>query len=172
MGRGHHPERSSSQSPSRLAADLGTASGTRTVNADPFTLMARETGGGGGTGRDLPLRAPLTLARKPCFATFAGVGGWLVRPPWRFPTKRRRASRKRPADCSRRVLAIDGIIFDPRSIFDPVMAGQRSNFRKFHDFSTSPVDSMKTIYRIDLHQRVPRSIMHRMLCFDAHQLNI
>ena len=79
----------------------------------------------------------LTLARKPCFATFAGVGGGWCDPPWRFQTKRRRASRKRPADCSRRVLAIGGIIFGTRSIFDPVMAGQRSNFRKFHDFSTS-----------------------------------
>ena len=92
----------------------------------------------------------LTLARKRCFATFAGVGGgggWCDPPPWRFQTKRRRASRKRPADCFRRVLAIGGIIFGPRSIFDPVMAGQRSNFRKFHDFSTSRVDGIKTIYR-------------------------
>ena len=94
-------------------------------------------------------RFSLTLARKRCFATFAGVGGGgLVRPaPWRFQTKRRRPSRKRPADCSRRVLAIGGIIFGPRSIFDPAMAGQRSNFRKFHDFSTSRVDGIKTIYR-------------------------
>ena len=37
--------------------------------------------------------------------------------------ERRRASRKRPADCSCRVLAIGGIIFGPRSLFDPVMAG-------------------------------------------------
>ena len=44
-------------------------------------------------------------------------------PSWRFQTKRRRASRKRPADCSRRVLAIGGIMFGPRSIFHPVMAG-------------------------------------------------
>ena len=51
----------------------------------------------------------LTLARKRCFATFAGVAGWCD-PPWRFQTKRRRASRKRPADCARRVLAIGGII--------------------------------------------------------------
>ena len=62
-----------------------------------------------------------------------------------FQTKCRRASRKRPADCSRGVLAIGGIIFGPRSIFDPVMAGQMSNFREFHDFSTSRVDSIKTI---------------------------
>ena len=42
---------------------------------------------------------------------------------------------------------IGGVIFGPRSIFDPVMAGQRSNFRKFHDFSTSRVRISKTIDR-------------------------
>ena len=95
------------------------------------------------------LACDLTLARKRCFATFAGVGGGggVGATPWRFQTKRRRASRKRPADCSRRVLAIGGIILGPRSIFDPVMAGQMSNFRKFNDFSTSRVDGIKTIYR-------------------------
>ena len=56
-------------------------------------------------------------------------------------------SGKRPADCSRRVIAIGGIIFGPRSIFDPVMAGQRSNFRKFYDFGTLRVHISKTIYR-------------------------
>ena len=35
---------------------------------------------------------------------------------------------KRPPDCSRRELAIGGIIFGPRSIFDPVMAGQGAIF--------------------------------------------
>ena len=91
----------------------------------------------------------LTLARIRCFATFGRTGGGGVgaTPPWRFQMKRRRASRKRPADCSRRVLAIGCIIFGPRSIFDPVMAGQRSNFRKFYDFSTSRVHISKTIYR-------------------------
>ena len=44
-------------------------------------------------------------------------------------------------------LAIGGIIFGPRSIFDPVMAGQRSYFRKFYDFSTLRVHISKTIYR-------------------------
>ena len=58
-----------------------------------------------------------------------------------------RASRKRPADCARRVLAIGGIIFGPRSIFDPVMAGQRSNFRKFRYFLVSRVHISKTIDR-------------------------
>ena len=62
----------------------------------------------------------LILARTRCFATLPGRGGG-VQPPWRFQTKRRRALRKRPADSSCRVLAIGGIIFGPRSIFDPVM---------------------------------------------------
>ena len=42
---------------------------------------------------------------------------------------------------------INGIIIGPRSIFDPVMAGQRSNFRKFYDFLTLRVNTSKTIYR-------------------------
>ena len=57
-------------------------------------------------------------------------------PPWRFETKRRSASRRRPIDCSRRVLAIGGIFFDPRSTFDLVMAGQRSIFGEINVFST------------------------------------
>ena len=81
------------------------------------------------------------------FATFGRTGGGATPPPWCFQTKRRRTSRKRPADCSRRVLAIGGIIFGPRSIFDPVMAGQRSIFRKFYDFSNLRVDISKAIYR-------------------------
>ena len=39
------------------------------------------------------------------------------------------------------------LVFGHRSIFDPVMAGQRSNFRKFYDFSTLRVHISKTIYR-------------------------
>ena len=73
-----------------------------------------------------------------------GGGGWCD-PPWCFQTKRRRASQKRPADCARRVLAIGGIIFGPRSIFDPVVAGHRSSFRKFRDFLVSRVHISNTI---------------------------
>ena len=57
-----------------------------------------------------------------------------MRPPWRFETKRRSASQKRPIDCSRRVLAIVGIFFDPRSTFDLVMAGQMSIFGEIDVF--------------------------------------
>ena len=72
----------------------------------------------------------LTLARIQCFVTFArtGEGAGAPPPPCRFQTKRHRASKKRPADCSRRVIAISGIIFGPRSIFDLVMAGQSQIF--------------------------------------------
>ena len=59
-----------------------------------------------------------------------------MRPPWRFETKRRSASRKRSIDCSQRVLAIGGIFFDPRSTFDLVMPGQRSIFGEIDVFST------------------------------------
>ena len=51
------------------------------------------------------------------------------------------------AEYSRLVVLFDiWYIFDI-SIFDPVMAGQRSNFRKFYDFSTLQVHISKTIYR-------------------------
>ena len=41
---------------------------------------------------------------------------------------------KKTIDCSRRVLAIGGIFFDPRSTFDLVMAGQRSIFGEIDVF--------------------------------------
>ena len=98
-----------------------------------------------------PARASigLTLARKRCFATFAGAGGGgLVRPPPLGVSKRSVVElRGKDQQIALSEYAISGIIFGPRSIFDPVMAGQRSNFRKFHDFSTSRVDGIKTIYR-------------------------
>ena len=75
------------------------------------------------------LTVPLTLARIRCFTTFGRTGGCDPPPFWRF-------SRLVYSRLAYRVLAIGGIIFGPRSIFDPVMAGQRSNFRKFYDFST------------------------------------
>ena len=57
-----------------------------------------------------------------------------MRPPLRFETKRRSALAKRPIDCSRRVPAIGGIFFDPRSTFDLAMAGQLSIFGEFDVF--------------------------------------
>ena len=42
---------------------------------------------------------------------------------------------EKPADCPRRILGIGGAIFGPRSIFDPVLGGQRSSFREIGNFS-------------------------------------
>ena len=62
-------------------------------------------------------------------------GGGCYDPPLcRFETRRRSASQQRPSECSRRDLAIERITFGPRSIFDLVMAGQRSNFGKISIF--------------------------------------
>ena len=58
-----------------------------------------------------------------------------MRPPLRFETKRRSALPKRPNDCSRRVPAIGGILFYPRSTFDLAMAGQLSIFGEIDVFS-------------------------------------
>ena len=68
--------------------------------------------------------------------TRPGRGGGGCDPRWRFETKRRSTSRKRPIDCSRQVLAIGGIFFYPRSTFDLVMAGQRSIFGEIDVLST------------------------------------
>ena len=57
-------------------------------------------------------------------------------PFWRFKTKRRSASRKITIDCSRRVIAIGGIFFDPRLTFDLVMKGQKSIFGEIAVSST------------------------------------
>ena len=92
-----------------------------------------------------------------------GVGA--TPPPWRFQTKGRRASRKKPADCSRRDLAIGGIIFGPRSTFDPVMTGQRSNFRKNRTFSTLRNDCGKTIRDIDLKPSPSCSLINSRLSY-------
>ena len=48
---------------------------------------------------------------------------------------------KKTIDCSRRVLAIGGIFFNPRSTFDLVMSGQRSIFGEIDVFSTSQDNS-------------------------------
>ena len=70
-------------------------------------------------------------------------------------------------DCSRRVLAIGGAFFDARSIGDPVMRDQRSNFREIENFSALRAYISKTINRsyIKLHQRVPRPILKRIKCW-------
>ena len=61
-------------------------------------------------------------------------------------------SKKIPVDCSRRVPAIGGefFFFGPRLIFDTVMRGQRSNFRKIDNVSTLHWHISKIINRSGL----------------------
>ena len=54
--------------------------------------------------------------------------------PARFETDGRRANRKKTADCSRRVLAIGGTIFDTRSFFNPVLGVKDQSFAKSANF--------------------------------------
>ena len=69
----------------------------------------------------------------------------------RFETKHRTKSlAEKPADCSRRVLAIGGTFFDPRSIFDPIMRDQMSSIRKIDNFSTLHEDISIPINRRDI----------------------
>ena len=70
----------------------------------------------------------LTLARFPCFVTFASGEGVGATPPWRSIPDARRASRKKTVEASRRDLAIAHIICRPRSIFDLVKSGQSQIF--------------------------------------------
>ena len=51
---------------------------------------------------------------------------------------------------SRRVLAIGDAFFGPSSIFDPVMRGQMSNFRKIDNFLDLLYYSSKPISHSDL----------------------
>ena len=53
-------------------------------------------------------------------------------PPWRSAPDGRRASckKKKTVDVSRRYLAITHTVFSPRSTFDLVRSGQKSNFRE------------------------------------------
>ena len=82
---------------------------------------------------------------RPFLITRTGRGGVVPTPPWRFETEGRRASRKKRACAPRRVLH-DGVqLFDPRSTFDLVRAGQRSNFREIGTFSTLQANIRKTM---------------------------
>ena len=109
----------------------------------------------------------LTLAHFPYFATFASGGGGLVRPPppWRSAHGGRRGSRKKTVDASRWDLAIAHIVFSPRSTFDLVRSGQRSNFRENDIFWLYTLIAAKVcvVSIWNLHQRVPRSILNKIV---------
>ena len=78
-----------------------------------------------------------------------GQGG-LVQPPLAIGPDSRRGSRKRPVDAPRRDLAIAHIGFGPRSIFDLVRSGQRSNFREKWHFLALHAHSGVSMCRSDL----------------------
>ena len=71
----------------------------------------------------------------PAFLTRTCSGGGWCDPPCVSKLRIIELSR-RHGDCSRRVLANGGAFFYPWSIFDPVMRGRGSNFRKIDSFST------------------------------------
>ena len=69
-------------------------------------------------------------------------------PPWRFQTKLYEALLYEVVELSGKDQQIALAEYSRLVVlFDPVMAGQRSHFRKFYDFSTSRVHISKTIYR-------------------------
>ena len=67
------------------------------------------------------------------FRQWSGGGG---KPPGVSKLRVVKLREKKTADSSRRVLAIGGAIFYPRSKFHPVLGGKRSNFREIGTFST------------------------------------
>ena len=88
----------------------------------------------------------LSLARFLYFVTFAS-GGSATSPG---VSKLSVVERSKKMDCSRRVLAIGSAIFYPRSKFNPVLGGQRSDFREVCNFSTLLQYISKTINRSDI----------------------
>ena len=116
-----------------------------------------------------------TLARTRCFATFARTGGGGGATSLGVSKRSVVELRgKNQQIALSEVLAIGGIIFGPRTIFDPVMAGQSQIFGNFMIFQLyeSIAGKLSIVAAWKFHQRVPRSIMHRMRCFDASRLNI
>ena len=87
-------------------------------------------------------------------------------PPWRSAPDGCRASRKKTVDAPRRDLAIANNVFSPRSRFDLVRSGERSNFREKYIFWLyTLIAALVCVVAIwNLHQRVPRSILNKIEC--------
>ena len=119
----------------------------------------------------------LTLARIRCFATFGrtGGGGWLVRPP--LGVSKRSVVELSGKDhqialpeYSRLVvlfLVLDQYLTQLWQVKGQIF-GNSMIFQLYESISAK----LSTVAAWDLHQRVPRSILHRMRCFDASRLNI
>ena len=104
----------------------------------------------------------LTLARFLHFATLATGGRG--RPPWRLETKRLRAQRKEPADCSRRVLAIGSAFFFILGQKLTPFWGSKVKFSGNWQFFKFALSYFKSIDRNDIRfsPAVPRSIFNNI----------
>ena len=77
-------------------------------------------------------------------------GGGGTTPPGDRPLMVVELRGKKPVDASRQDLAIAYIVFNPRSTFDLVKSGQRSNFRENRHFWNLHAHSGKIMCRSDL----------------------
>ena len=90
---------------------------------------------------------------------------------WCFKTKSRSALQQKSVDWSRRVLAIGGIFFYPRSIFDLVIAGQTSIFGHFSGKSFFTFQSQYwQNYESDMgfSQRLLSTLFYKATCILKH----
>ena len=117
----------------------------------------------------------LTLARIRCFATFGRTGGWLVRPPLSV-SKRSivelsgKDQQIALAEYSRLVvlfLVLGQYLTQLWQVKGQIF-GNSMIFQIYESISAK----LSILAAWDLHQRVPRSILHRMRCLDASRLNI
>ena len=118
----------------------------------------------------------LTLARIRCFATFGRTGGGgLVRPPLGV-------SKRSVVELSGKNQQIALAEYSRLVVLFLVLGQYLTQLWQFKGqiFRNSMIfqlyesisPKLLIIAAWDLHQRVPRSFMHRMLCFDASRLNI
>ena len=118
----------------------------------------------------------LTLARIRCFTTFGRTGGGLVRPPPLGVSKRSvvelsgKDQQIALAEYSRLVvlfLVLGQYLTQLLQVKGQIF-GNSMIFQLYESISAK----LSIVAAWDLHQRVPRSILHRMRCFGASRLNI
>ena len=120
---------------------------------------------------------PLTLARIRCFATFGrtgGGGGWCDPPLGVSKRSVVELSGKDQqialAEYSRLVVLF--LVLGQYLTQLWQVKGQIFRNSMIFQLYESISPKLLIVAAWDLHQRVPRSILHRMMCFDASRLNI